>query len=109
MRVCSKTFRKTNFVAGVVLFLLAVVGLPRFVHAALLTSMDPKYLHQIWRMEDGLPNPYVRGVLQSKDGYLWMTTDESVARFDGMHFEEFDSRNVVGRVDRWCVGMCEGS
>src|SRR5690242_10906793 len=101
MSVLLKTpFRKTNLFAGVLLFLLALVGFPRISQAALLTSTEPRYLHQIWRMEDGLPNPYVRGVLQSKDGYIWMTTDESVARFDGMHFDEFDSKNVTGRVDR---------
>ena len=79
-----------------------------YSHAASHISSDPKYLHQIWRTEDGLPNPYIRSVIQSSDGYLWMATEESLTRFDGMHFEEFDRKTIPGRVDRWCVGLYEG-
>ncbi|MDB6029288.1 MAG: hypothetical protein JWM68_5511, partial [Verrucomicrobiales bacterium] len=68
----------------------------------------PKYLHQIWRTEDSLPNPYVRAITQTTDGYVWLMTDDCMARFDGFRFEEFDRKTIPERVERWCVGMVEG-
>jgi len=45
-----------------------------------------KYLHQIWQAEEGLPSPIVQTILQTRDGYLWVTTREGLARFDGVRF-----------------------
>ncbi len=94
--------------AAWLLVVCSCLSLVPSVRAAAHISSDPKYLHQIWRIEDGLPNPYIRAVMQSSDGYLWLATEESLARFDGVHFEEFDRKTVSGRVDRWCVGLFEG-
>ena len=48
-----------------------------------------QYLNQLWQLEDGLPG-YVRQVLPTKDGYLWIATTETFLRFDGIRFTAVD-------------------
>jgi ligand-binding sensor domain-containing protein/signal transduction histidine kinase len=45
-----------------------------------------------WQREQGLPQNSVRALLQTKDGYIWVGTDDGIARFDGVHFKSFDRR-----------------
>ena len=47
-----------------------------------------------WSVDDGLPMDAVLEVLLSKSGYLWLSTQEGFARFDGVRFEHFD-RSVL--------------
>jgi ligand-binding sensor domain-containing protein/signal transduction histidine kinase len=39
-----------------------------------------------WQTEQGLPQNYVRALAQTRDGCLWVGSDDGVARFDGLHF-----------------------
>ncbi|NIM12981.1 MAG: response regulator [Candidatus Aminicenantes bacterium] len=62
-------------------------------------SLDPKkeitqYVHDVWGLEDGLPQTSVQAVLQTRDGYLWLGTFEGLVRFDGINFKVFDKGNV---------------
>lgn len=52
------------------------------------------YSTRIWRSDEGLPHNLVRSLAQTADGYLWIGTFAGLARFDGVHFETFDSRNT---------------
>src|SRR5262245_34346251 len=70
---------------------------------------EETFLHRIWQSEEGLPNPVVRGILQTKDGYLWLGTDECLARFDGIRFVEFDRKDFHRKNDRWMVAMVQSS
>jgi ligand-binding sensor domain-containing protein/signal transduction histidine kinase len=45
-----------------------------------------------WQTEQGLPQNSVRALAQTRDGYLWVGTDEGLARFDGVRFVPFDKR-----------------
>jgi len=47
-----------------------------------------------WGVEGGLPSADVFDLLQAQDGYLWIATNEGVARFDGVKFSVFDQRNT---------------
>ena len=49
-----------------------------------------------WTVADGLPQVAVQSVAQDGDGYLWVATQSSIARFDGMRFEPFDRRRTGG-------------
>lgn len=49
-----------------------------------------QYTHRIWDQEEGLFQPTVYSILQSKDGFLWLGTQDSLIRFDGLRFREFD-------------------
>jgi ligand-binding sensor domain-containing protein/signal transduction histidine kinase len=42
-----------------------------------------------WQREQGLPEDLVRTIAQTRDGYLWIGTDDGVARFDGVKFVSF--------------------
>ncbi len=42
-----------------------------------------------WQREQGLPQDLVRAIAQTQDGYIWIGTDDGVARFDGVRFVSF--------------------
>jgi ligand-binding sensor domain-containing protein/signal transduction histidine kinase len=54
-----------------------------------LGKREPLFAFQSWRSEQGLPQDRVRALAQTSDGYLWVGTDDGVARFDGMRFVSF--------------------
>ncbi|MBK7871828.1 MAG: hypothetical protein IPJ74_14685 [Saprospiraceae bacterium] len=39
-------------------------------------------------IKDGLPNNYVRAVMQDRNGFIWMATNSITARFDGYQIKE---------------------
>ena len=41
-----------------------------------------------WSADDGLPHSQIHDIGQSPDGFLWVTTWEGTARFDGLTFSE---------------------
>ena len=50
-----------------------------------------QYAHRIWGQEEGLFQPTIYSILQTRDGFLWLGTQDSLIRFDGMHFREFEN------------------
>ena len=76
-------FRLLCFVA-----LCCAVGRPVF-------GLDPhkrltQYSRKVWTQEQGLPQDTIRAISQTADGYLWLGTDEGLARFDGYEFTVFN-------------------
>ena len=62
-------------------------------------ALDPhksvaQYAHEVWNTKNGLPEADVMVILQTKDGYLWVGTEEGLARFDGAHFVVFDRKTA---------------
>jgi signal transduction histidine kinase/ligand-binding sensor domain-containing protein len=59
------------------------------------SALDPhksltQYSRQMWAQVDGLPQDTIRAIAQTTDGYLWLGTDEGLARFDGIEFTVYD-------------------
>lgn len=52
-----------------------------------------QYTRTVWTQEHGLPQDSVRAIAQTKDGYLWLGTDEGLAQFDGYDFVIFNKEN----------------
>ncbi|HYL35663.1 MAG TPA: two-component regulator propeller domain-containing protein [Bryobacteraceae bacterium] len=52
-----------------------------------------QYTRTTWTQEHGLPQDTIRAVTQTKDGYLWLGTDEGLAQFDGYDFVIFNKEN----------------
>src|SRR5205085_8934514 len=52
-----------------------------------------QYTRTIWTQEQGLPQDTIRAIAQTTDGYLWLGTDEGLARFDGYDFVIFNKEN----------------
>lgn len=55
-----------------------------------------QYRFDSWTTDNGLPQNSIRSVIQTRDGYLWMTTFDGLVRFDGMRFKVFDKSNTRG-------------
>jgi signal transduction histidine kinase/streptogramin lyase len=60
-----------------------------------LFALDPKkpitqYRHDLWTVEDGLPQESINAIVQGPEGYLWLGTSGGVARFDGVRFQITD-------------------
>jgi ligand-binding sensor domain-containing protein/signal transduction histidine kinase/CheY-like chemotaxis protein/HPt (histidine-containing phosphotransfer) domain-containing protein len=73
----------------VLAILLSIVS-----HTAL--ALDPslrlsQYLVENWQIQDGLPQTSVQAIARTPDGYLWVGTQEGLARFDGVRFTVFAS------------------
>ncbi len=62
-------------------------------------SLDPQrhitqYGLQVWTTAQGLPSNAVNAVLQSREGYLWLGTEDGLVRFDGTQFTTYDRSTV---------------
>jgi len=61
---------------------------------AVLLALNPhkaltQYTRTVWTQAQGLPQDTIRAITQTTDGYLWLGTDEGLARFDGYDFVTF--------------------
>jgi signal transduction histidine kinase/ligand-binding sensor domain-containing protein len=69
-----------------------------FLHFAILFGLvtttlardDNFYVARDWMAEDGLPDNRVIGLAQTSDGYLWVTTQGALVRFDGVRFQRIN-------------------
>lgn len=57
-------------------------------------ALDPtkpfeQYVAQHWSIQDGLPQISVMAITQDAEGYLWVGTQDGLARFDGVHFATY--------------------
>jgi signal transduction histidine kinase/ligand-binding sensor domain-containing protein len=52
-----------------------------------------QYTRTDWTQEHGLPQDTIRTITQTRDGYLWLGTDEGLAQFDGYDFTVFNKEN----------------
>lgn len=77
--------------------IVAVLSLLTAIGSA---ALDPsrsilQYNIQKWDATQGLPQNSIQALLQSRDGYLWIGTQEGLVRFDGAHFTVFDKTNTA--------------
>ena len=54
-------------------------------------AVDPykqisQYGHTAWRIQDGFFSGAPNAIAQTRDGYLWIGTENGLIRFDGVHF-----------------------
>ena len=92
---------------------------------ARLFALDPsllptQYVLDNWQIPEGLPQSTAQAVARTPDGYLWVGTQEGLARFDGVKFTVFDSGNepalpnkdicalLVDRAGRLWIGTRSG-
>jgi signal transduction histidine kinase/ligand-binding sensor domain-containing protein len=55
-----------------------------------------EYSADFWTTDEGLPQNQVRSILQTRDGYIWLTTNDGLVRFDGVRFRVFGKGNTTG-------------
>ena len=57
---------------------------------SLLFAQQPRHkVYQRYDVEDGLPQNLVTGIVQDHDGFIWVSTNDGLARFDGEKFMSF--------------------
>ena len=57
-------------------------------------SMDKDYVVRQYTSENGLPQNTARDLLYDEDGYLWIATENGLARFDGQRFRVYNNANT---------------
>ncbi|MGE0758045.1 MAG: two-component regulator propeller domain-containing protein, partial [Pirellulaceae bacterium] len=78
--------------SGLLLFIavLMVVGRVQaepFVRPILKPGVPfPEHVHRDFSVRDGLPSSWINDVLQTRDGFVWIATDNGLARYDGLRF-----------------------
>src|SRR5512132_4285061 len=60
-----------------------------------------------WTTDNGLPKNTVRSIAQTRDGYLWLTTFDGLARFDGVRFTVFDKSNTPAITNNRILALYE--
>lgn len=76
------------------------------------SALDPEraitqYVHQKWGTNDGLPQSTVHSIVQTRDGYLWIATQEGLVRFDGHRFVVFDMQTTKEFKDNWIMKLMQ--
>ena len=69
-------------------------------------GLDPQrpisqYLHDIWTIDQGLPQNGILAIAQGRDGYLWLGTEAGLVRFDGVTFTTFTTANTSALQDNY--------
>ncbi|NOY06540.1 MAG: PAS domain S-box protein [Chlorobi bacterium] len=77
-------------------------------------TIDPdraltQFPHQVWKVEDGLPQNSIQAILQTRDGYIWLGTQEGLVRFDGVLFTVFNKRSVKALKSNYILTLFEDS
>lgn len=67
-----------------------------------------QYAHAVWETKDGLPQNSVHAITRTRDGYLWLGTQEGLVRFDGVRFTVFDKRTVKEMKSNHVQALVEG-
>ena len=63
----------------------------------------------VWTSDAGLPQNTVETIVQTRDGYLWMGTEEGLARFDGVRFVVSDRQTAPALRSPFVSSLFEGS
>lgn len=50
----------------------------------------------VWTADNGLPYNGISDLLQTRDGYLWLATNDGLVRYDGVRFTTFNVGNTQG-------------
>lgn len=68
-----------------------------------------QYTQDVWGAEAGLPNNSIIAITQMQNGYLWLGTEEGLARFDGVRFTVFDKQNTPALLNNHISALLSGS
>ncbi|HVX28322.1 MAG TPA: ATP-binding protein [Parafilimonas sp.] len=84
------------------LFIVCLIPFSFWVTA----QSSPAYKVRSLTIEDGLPQGFITGFVQDKQGFIWIATRDGLARYDGKEFKVFyhdgaDSTSLASSVVRY--------
>lgn len=96
-----------------ILWLVLGLALPGLLTPAPTAALDPEreidqYARSVWTRTEGLPYSGVTALAQDAAGFLWIGTQEGLARFDGVRFEVFDKGNTPAFEDHFITALAVG-
>ena len=77
-----------------------------FVYLCSAFHVVAQYRFDSWTTDNGLPQNSVLAILQTHDGYLWLTTSDGLVRFDGVRFSIF-ARGAKGLISNRFTALFE--
>jgi diguanylate cyclase (GGDEF)-like protein len=63
----------------------------------------------VWTSDAGLPQNTIETIVQTRDGYLWMGTEEGLVRFDGVRFVVYDRQSAPALRSPFVSSLFESS
>ncbi|MDX2061333.1 MAG: two-component regulator propeller domain-containing protein [Gemmatimonadales bacterium] len=73
---------------------LVIASAPPPASAQVTFPTFGRYQLDVWRAQDGVRLAYTSNLVQTRDGYLWLSSESGVTRFDGVRFRVFDGTNT---------------
>lgn len=58
-------------------------------------SIAQKIIHEHYTTENGLPDDATYQIIQGKDGYIWICTDDGLSKFDGSKFIQYSEKGLT--------------
>src|SRR5437867_915320 len=91
----AKLYSKKYVVVAIIMSL----GMAALTWCRPAFALDPdkaitQYNQDVWQTKEGLPHSHVQAITQTRDGYIWIGTEEGLVRFDGARFTVFDKTNT---------------
>jgi ligand-binding sensor domain-containing protein/signal transduction histidine kinase len=107
-RTFTRKLRCSHLGPGLICFCLVVLSC--ICTESDLFALDPArairdYQVRHWDQNQGLPANSVNAISQSKEGFLWLGSEEGLVRFDGEQFDVFDSINTPKMVSSRVYGL----
>ncbi|MGE5339879.1 MAG: two-component regulator propeller domain-containing protein [Candidatus Omnitrophota bacterium] len=99
--------KQKDFILSAILLIGGFLFIPYAAYPLNPDKQMTQYIHHVWGLEDGLPQNAVHRVIQTRDGYLWLGTQEGLVRFDGAHFTVFDRYSEPQLLSNWIFTLLE--
>lgn len=77
---------------------LTKLALSIWLFTCALSGVDVRaqFRFDSWTTDNGLPQTSINSILQTRDGFLWLTTFGGLVRYDGLRFQVFNTGNTKG-------------
>jgi len=63
--------------------------------ACAATAGAQQYSFQYYGVDQGLTNLAVRSLFQDTKGFLWLSTENGIFRYDGAHFQSYGEKDGI--------------
>lgn len=85
----ASIIKSARFLVPVRFYFFVLLQMLMMPAASQIPTNAPRYNVRHYTSEDGLPQNSVNAITQDRDGYIWLTTNMGLARFDGQSFVTF--------------------